>query len=66
MSRLGMINPVPLAPGVCYNACTGFSGGFPDTNNQFGSGDPFSGGIVARFDAKSPPSMPPGYSGSFL
>ena len=39
-------NPVPLAPGVCYNACTGFSGGFPDTNNQFGSGDPFSGGIV--------------------
>ncbi|MGH3410872.1 MAG: hypothetical protein ACRDRJ_51515, partial [Streptosporangiaceae bacterium] len=39
-------SPVPLAPGVCYNACTGFTGGFPDTNNQYGSGDPYSGGIV--------------------
>jgi hypothetical protein len=26
---------------------------------------PYQDGVVARFDAKSPPSMPPGYSGSF-
>ena len=39
--------PIPLAPGACYNVCTGFSGGFPNTNNQFGSGDPYSGGIVS-------------------
>jgi hypothetical protein len=39
-------NPVPLAIGVCYNACTGVNGSFPITNNQFGSGEPFSGGIV--------------------
>ncbi len=29
-----------------YLACTAFTGGFPDTNNQFGSGDPYSGGIT--------------------
>jgi len=29
-----------------YLACTAFSGGFPDTNNQFGSGDPHAAGIV--------------------
>ena len=38
--------PVPLAIGATYVAATGFSGGFPDTNNQFGSGDPYSAGIV--------------------
>lgn len=38
--------PVPLAINVGYVAATGFSGGFPDTGNQFGSGDPYSGGIV--------------------
>ena len=38
--------PIPLAIGACYNACTGFSGSFPDTNNQFGSGQPYSAGIV--------------------
>jgi hypothetical protein len=38
--------PVPLAIGACYNACTGFTGSFPDTNNQFGSGQPYSAGIV--------------------
>ena len=38
--------PVPLAPGACYNVCTGFSGDFPDTNNEFGAGDPYSAGIV--------------------
>ena len=39
-------NPVLLAPGACYNACTGFNDSFPTTNNQFGSGDPYSAGIV--------------------
>ena len=29
-----------------YVACTGFTGGFPDTNNQFGAGDPFAAGIT--------------------
>jgi hypothetical protein len=38
--------PLPLAIGTCYNACTGFSGSFPNTRNQFGSGDPYGGGIV--------------------
>jgi hypothetical protein len=38
--------PLQLAIGTCYNACTGFTGGFPETKNQFGSGDPFSAGIV--------------------
>ena len=38
--------PVPLAIGATYVAATGFSDGFPDTNNQFGSGDPYSAGIV--------------------
>lgn len=38
--------PVPLAPAAYYNAATGFSGSFPDTNGQFGSGDPYSAGIT--------------------
>ena len=38
--------PLPLAIGTCYNACTGFNGSFPNTSNQFGSGGPYSGGIV--------------------
>jgi hypothetical protein len=37
---------VPLAIGATYIASTGFSGGFPDTNNQFGSGQPYAAGIV--------------------
>ena len=37
---------VPLAIGTCYNACTGFNGAFPNTRNQFGSGDPYGAGIV--------------------
>jgi hypothetical protein len=41
-----LTTPVPLTLGVCYNACTGFTGGFPDTNNQFGSGDPYAAGIT--------------------
>ena len=39
--------PLPLAMGATYVAATGFTGSFPDTNNQFGSGDPYSGGIVS-------------------
>lgn len=37
---------LPLAIGALYVAATGFSGSFPDTNNQFGSGGTYSGGIV--------------------
>ena len=40
-------SPVPLAFGATYVAATGFSGNFPITNNQFGSGDPYAGGIVS-------------------
>jgi hypothetical protein len=39
-------SPLPLAIGAVYVAATGFTGSFPDTGNQFGSGDPYSGGIV--------------------
>jgi hypothetical protein len=38
--------PLPLVIGTCYNTCTGFTGGFPETSDQFGSGDPYGGGIV--------------------
>ena len=38
---------LPLAMGATYVAATGFTGSFPDTSNQFGSGDPYSGGIVS-------------------
>ena len=38
--------PLPLSIGACYNACTGFSGSFPNTNNEFGSGDAYAAGIV--------------------
>ena len=40
--------PLPLAIGACYNACTGFTGSFPVTNNQFGSGEPYAAGIAER------------------
>jgi len=39
--------PLPLAMGATYVAATGFTGNFPDTSNQFGSGEPYSGGIVS-------------------
>jgi hypothetical protein len=39
--------PIPLSMGACYNACTGFTGSFPATDNQFGSGDPYASGIVS-------------------
>jgi hypothetical protein len=40
--------PVQLSIGCAYVAATGWTAvnGFPDTNNQFGSGDPFSAGIT--------------------
>lgn len=38
--------PFPLAVGTCYNACTGFTGSFPSTNDQFDSGDPYGAGLV--------------------
>jgi hypothetical protein len=38
--------PLPLTIGACYNACTGFSGSFPNTNNEFGTGGPYAAGIV--------------------
>ena len=38
--------PVPLAMGATYIVATGVNGSFPDTNNQFGSGDPYSAGIT--------------------
>ncbi len=38
--------PLALAVGTCYNACTGFAGSFPNTNDQFGSGDPYAAGLV--------------------
>lgn len=38
--------PLPLAIGTCYNACTGFSGGFPNTEHQFGSAESYGNGIV--------------------
>jgi Domain of unknown function (DUF4082) len=56
--------PVQLAIGTSYNACTGFTGGFPNTNDQFGAGGPFAAGIVngplsAYSDADG--SLPPLY-----
>lgn len=39
-------SPVPLAIGATYVAATGFTGDFPNTNDQFGGGDPYAGGIV--------------------
>lgn len=38
--------PVPLSIGATYTAATGFTDNFPITNNQFGSGDVYSAGIV--------------------
>ena len=38
--------PVPLAIGATYIAANGYTGNFLDTNNQFGSGDPYSAGIA--------------------
>ena len=42
-----LATPLPLSIGACYNACTGFGGSFPVTNNQFGSGQPYAAGIAS-------------------
>ena len=42
-----LAKPVPLAIGVTYIAATGFSNDFPATSASFGSGDPYSAGIVS-------------------
>jgi hypothetical protein len=42
-----LATPLPLAIGATYVAATGFSGSFPDTNSQFGGGEPYAGGIVS-------------------
>jgi hypothetical protein len=46
-------NPIQLSIGnitglgaAVYEVATGFSGSFPDTNSQFGAGDPFAAGIT--------------------
>lgn len=44
---IALATPLPLAIGSCYNACTGFTGSFPDTNGQFGAGEPYSAGITS-------------------
>lgn len=44
---IALATPLPLALGACYNACTGFTGSFPDTNGQFGAGEPYSAGITS-------------------
>jgi hypothetical protein len=38
--------PFPLAIGTCYNACTGFTGSFPNTTGQFDSGEPYGAGLA--------------------
>lgn len=45
---VALATPVQLAPGAQYVAATGWSAvnGFPDTTNQFGSGDPYVNGIT--------------------
>jgi Domain of unknown function (DUF4082) len=37
--------PIPIAPGGSYIAAVAVNGNFPDTTNQFGTGDPFAAGI---------------------
>lgn len=39
--------PLPLTIGATYVAATGFNGNFPITDNQFGTGDQYSAGIVS-------------------
>jgi hypothetical protein len=54
-----------------YQAATGFTGGFPDTNNQFASGETFANGIAsgplfAYADLYAPAQCPTGtFQGGF-
>lgn len=41
-----LTTPIPLSIGVAYVAATGFTGDFPDTEHQFGAGDPYAAGIT--------------------
>ena len=41
------IGNVPGTGAAVYEAATGFSNSFPDTNSQFGSGDPYASGITS-------------------
>lgn len=45
---VALATPLLLSQGVPYIAATGYvsSTGFPDTQNQFGTGDPYSAGIT--------------------
>jgi hypothetical protein len=38
--------PIPLVVGYEYRSAVGINGSFPITNNSFGSGDPYSAGII--------------------
>lgn len=38
--------PVPLVSGTAVKAVYGLTGNFPDTQNQFGGGNPYASGIV--------------------
>ena len=67
-----LTTPVSLAQGVCYNACTAFTGSFPVTNGEYAAGGPYSAGIVngalSAFSDQSgslpaPFSMPQGVFG---
>jgi hypothetical protein len=65
---IGNINGAGAA---VYQAATGFTGGFPDTNNQFGTGQPFANGITngplfAYADLYAPAQSPTGsFQGGF-
>ena len=50
---ISLPTPLPLSIGdlaglgaAVYQAATGFSNSFPDTNSQFGAGDPYASGIT--------------------
>jgi len=44
---VALATPLPLAIGATYVASTGFTGSFPDTDDQFGSGGTYAAGIVS-------------------
>ena len=71
-------NPLQLSIGnitgagaAVYQAATGFSGGFPDTNSQFATGEPYASGITngplfAYADLYAPAQSPTGtFQGGF-
>ena len=43
---VALTSPLQLAPGATYVAATGFTGSFPDTNGQYGSGGTYAAGIT--------------------